>query len=407
MNKLCRLITALCILAMPYSISAKSKIKIKPSLSISLNKQSISTEVENKYYMSSLSGGSGLIKKFAEKPFGEVDSVFTSGDSYLGPGLTYIDANFKLKKVGLAQADAATTDAINGDKLLALLTSASAAKLNLLSTNGSIYVPFKGVRNVGSVTYLDFYEIQALSDGMISLLLSGSTAYSYIISGSAKNILITPASGTPAANMKYYTLGTSTDKYYLVVGTASSTPENNFQSLVAKDLSSDALTYTQMDYEYVDFYGITLGIMFEYAISPNFFLNIKSDITTPIEKLTHTGKFVTIKPEADISFKGGFSFGNEHGAVGFLTGVNYDRFSAHIKNFVTPTNGAYLASNRTQVKEFSTHMEIMADISVTDQLVLHFSSVLSASEYAVDLKGSNKRSPVTEQRFSAGLTMNY
>jgi|GEM_PF-3863736 hypothetical protein len=408
MNKLCHFIVTACILAIPHSISAK--LKLKPSLSISLNKKSVCTEIESKYYLDSLQGATGEIKNFANHPFGDLESSIDNNykfDDHIGPGVTYIDTEFNLKKPGKTNSDAAETDAISGDKLTAILTNADAASIGLDDINGLYKIPIESTVTENTSSVLTFYNISTpapgTTDGIISNLLSNAPTYRYLLSGTDKLLNVIGDTNFTGIS-KYYTLDAS-KKYYIVYG-HDTTPVNNIDNLLTKDFSGSNVNYTQNDYEYLEYYGITLAMDIEYQFLGFMFFNAKTDITTPVEKMEHTGKFVTIKPELDMSIKAGLSFGNENGSVGFLAGMAYDRFSSNIKFLSTPVGEAYLQHNLTQLKAFTTCHEIVANIRLSDQLDIHFNTVLTSDDHTVDLKGSDKRSPMMSQRFSVGLSMN-
>lgn len=417
MNKLCRLIvTTTCVLTMT-TTTVVARLKIKPSLSISLNKRSLSGEVENKYYLSSMAGDAGHIKKYANQPFGNVGNTYQT-DDFLGPGLTYIENNtFVLKKSGIAEANAVTTDAINGDKLLTLLYSTDVSNIGYVDTNGSLFFPVEEVNTADAVSTLTMPNLTQTIDGVTSVIIPGSPVYSYVTSDSDKLLVITEPFNADSTNAikKYYTQD-SDKKYYIVMGEnlgssaaagAISEDINNFDTLVQYDISNDANTYTQMDYEHINYYGVTLGLNAEYELTDFMSIHLLTDITTPVEKITHTGKFISIQPEADMMVKGGFSLGHSNGRIGFLYGVTYDRYNAFLKRFTTPTGGRYLETNQTKIRTFATCQEINANIRLTSQIDAHFSTVLTGSDYKVDLKGSTERSPVTNQRFALGFSMNY
>lgn len=412
MNKSRHLIATLCVLAM--SCSSASRLKVKPSLSISLNKRSVNTTVENRYYLNSLAGSTGIITKFSTEPFGSVysgSSPSYATNKYLAPALTYVDTNFVLKMTGEAQADAKLTDAVSGDKVVALLSSTDVTNLSEVATNGDNFIPILSAETDGSDSTLTFYnDLKASADGIISEIGTNAATYSYVTTGDDLFLKI-DANGSNTFNndgaglLKYYTRD-ATKKYYLVIGDGSN---NNFGNLVEYNpSSSDSNTYTQLDYEHIEFYGVTLALDLDYAITDALHLNLQTDITTPIESIEHTGKFVAVNPEADMGLKVGVSVGNKNGTIGYLYGIAYDRFTAHLKRFITPVgDNNYLERQNTQVKKFTTCQEITANISLTSQIDAHFSTMLTGSDFAIDINGSYTRAPVTDQRFSAGFTMNY
>lgn len=418
MNKLCRLIvTTTCVLAMT-TTTAVARLKIKPSLSISLNKRSICGEVENKYYLNSLAGATGYIKKYANTPFGDMDSAtYPKTDDYLGPGFTYVQDNtFILKKSGTAEANALTTDAIDGDKLFTILYSTDVTNVGYVDTNGQLFFPIESVSTSNAVSTLTFPDLTQTNDGVTSIIVAPTPSYSYVTSTTNKLLKITDGFSTSGDNAikKYYSQD-SAKKYYIVMGESLDSPAagaisdniNNFDTLVTYDVSTDANTYTQMDYEHVDYCGVTIGLVADYELSDFLSINLTTDITTPVEKIEHTGKFISIQPEADMAIKAGITLGNSNGNIGFLYGVTYDRYTALLKRFTTPVGGKYLETNQTNIKTFAICQEINANIRLTSQIDAHFSTVLTGSDYKVDLKGSTKRSPVTDQRFAVGFSMNY
>lgn len=442
MNKPCRLIAiTLCILAMS-STTATPRLKIKPSLSISLNNRSISTNIENNYYLSSLAGASGHIKQYAYIPFGSTASTANNNyylhtDNYLGPGYTYIEDNtFTLKKTGIAQANAQNTDAIDGNKLLVLLYTADVQALGYIATNGQLLFPIESVETADAISTLTFPDLYQSWDGLTEVLNSRIDAplgyssapapsYSYETddaNGDVKHLVINTNEGQngsvfnyPNYAIKKYYIQDSNKKYYIVMGTTVESPEvgsiinntNYFNKLITYTPTTDTNTYTQMDYEHIKYYGITLGLTAEYALTDHIYINLQTDLTTPIEKIEHTGKFVSLRPEADIGIKGGLSFGNKNGAIGLLYGVAYDRYTAVLKRFTSPVGGRYLETNETQLRTFAVCREINANIRLNSQIDAYFSTILTDNDYKVDLKGSNERSPVTDQRFAFGFLMNY
>lgn len=429
MNKLCRLIVITsCVLTM-FTTTATPRLKVKPSLSISLNKRSICAEVENKYYLNSLAGTSGIINNFAKYPFSAVGSEKYQTDHYLGPGFTYIEDNtFILKKSGAAKANAKTTDAIDGDKLLTLIYTADVQNLGYIATNGQLLFPIESVETTDAVSTLTMPYLRDSWDGLTEL--NGTFSYTYVDgTGTNKHLEIRRTSATKFNyigsggvgsisdfSIKKYYSQDSSKKYYIVMGAYNAdydtggtipTTTNNFNTLVTYTPANDANTYTQMDYEHVDYYGVTLGLTAEYALTDSIYIDLQTDLTTPIENIEHTGKFVSVRPEADIAVKGGLSFGNSNGTIGFLYGVTYDRYTTILKRFNTPVGGRYLEVNETQLRTFAVCREINANIRLNSQIDAHFSTILTDSDYKVDLKGSNKRSPVTDQRFAFGFSMNY
>lgn len=423
MKKLCHFIATTCILATPFFTLAKDRhrIKIKPSFGVSLNKRSLSVDVDNTYYISSLSNsGSTLVSNFSTAPFGTVmvDNSFYiypayAYDSYLGPGYSYITDEFVLKKTGIALADATSDDAILGSSIkLGKVSSANAGYLDLNTADGQTLIPIASIDEVSPTTTMKFRDLSAFSGEVTTKTLKngGSHSVSYIITNAKKLLKIDPASGDFSDGLeKYYDLD-GDNKYHIILGSA--TANNNFHSLIS-DIFSDApdlATYTQTDYEYVDYLGVSLGVVIEAALSDSVFFNMKGDLTTPVEKIEHTGKFIALKPEADLSLKVGLSYGNENGSVGFLYGAFYDRFSAQVKRLVgrtTTETVPVLKSTLSEIKEFTTSYELTANIHLTPQMDAYMSTTITSDDYKIQLADLASQANATNQKFLLGVSINY
>lgn len=200
--------------------------------------------------------------------------------------------------------------------------------------------------------------------------------------------------------------------------------ENNFKRLqetpvLAKKDGTD--TYTQVDHEQIDYYGIDLELAIDYEVAEFIHILGKSSVSAPVEKIEHTGKFISLKPEATIALRGGVTLGNRNGSIGFLYGFAYDRYKTVVKNFersgsdVDATGedsdtGAYqhvsIVSNKATIKDFVTNREIIANINLSDKTSAFFSTVLSDKKYNVDVPGLTDASALT-QKYALGISLNY
>lgn len=396
----CHFFIAICALVTPYfsqAVRLRTDLSLQPSFTVSLNKRSVSGKITSNYYLETLmqdGGGvkaNGLIYKFINEPFGTVGNYNT--DAYLGPGYTYVETSqgWNLKKTGVAGANATSSDTVSGETLTYIGTT---------SSDGTLFLPIENLVTSESGAYIDIMDIT--DDGLTSVIKAGTTTASYETVDS-KHFLLLADDDTAFTSAKKYVTKTSSEKYYIVLGGS----DNNFSTLTGTNFSAtDA--FEQMDHEFLKYYGITLGLMADLMLQDFVHLNLKLDISTPIEKIEHVGKHIEIHPEADISLKAGITFGDTRGSIGYLYGLTYDRFSATLKKFIADS-GAYasLGVYTTDLDEYVFSQEIIANIALNENANAFFSTYLTASDYAVNLEGLNTTAPVLNQRYSAGVSLTY
>lgn len=192
---------------------------------------------------------------------------------------------------------------------------------------------------------------------------------------------------------------------------------NNYRHLIA-DLYFNSTTqwgatsnYTQKDYDQVNYFSLDLGVSGEYSISDFLTISGYAGLSSPIESIEHNGRFIELNPEIELTAKAGVMFGNQNGSIGFMYGLNYERFSTTLKRLtqIYETAGATfgpLASTRVtqNFQEIYAISSIIAVIKVTDSLEATFSTAISEKDLSIEMSDVQNTSLIN-QAYSIGVSL--